>query len=73
MSDISRDLLAADALARQFGVAMNPRLRAALEGDTRFPARAASPRPQAPVSPETLPQNVVPLSPAQSGKGRKQA
>ncbi|WP_372577669.1 hypothetical protein [Ruegeria hyattellae] len=58
------DLLTTDRLARQFGVALNPRLRDAMEADLRFPARAASPRPEREQTQGSLPQNVVRLLPS---------
>ncbi|GAA6147353.1 hypothetical protein NBRC116586_04150 [Pseudooceanicola nitratireducens] len=43
MSDLFKTLLATDSLAQTHGVALHPRLRAAMQADLRFPARAASP------------------------------
>lgn len=62
MSKILTDLLATDAVARQFGVALKPDLRAAFEADLRFHSRAASPALKAPVADEDLPANTVRLS-----------
>ncbi|MEQ8429777.1 MAG: hypothetical protein RLN94_15110 [Roseovarius sp.] len=55
------DLLAMDATARRFGCGLNPRLRAAIEADLRYPSRAAAapPRPAAMAGP--LPANVTRL------------
>jgi len=56
------DLLAMDAVARRHGCALKPKLRQAIEADLSFPAHAASPRPETPVDPDTLPRNVLPLA-----------
>ncbi|MEL6682064.1 MAG: hypothetical protein AAFQ09_05400 [Pseudomonadota bacterium] len=37
------DLLAMDVFAHRTGVGLNPRLRAAIEADVQFPAKAAGP------------------------------
>lgn len=55
------DLLAMDAVASRHGCALKPKLRQAIEADLSFPIRAASPRPETPVDPDTLPHNVHPL------------
>ncbi|WP_419740825.1 hypothetical protein [Ruegeria sp.] len=55
------DLLAMDAVACRYGCALKPKLRQAIEADLTFPALAASPRPETPVDPNNLPQNVHPL------------
>lgn len=46
MSNFAKTLLATDSLASSFGVALNPKLRQAIEADLRFPAKAASPNSQ---------------------------
>lgn len=55
------NLLAMDAIASRHGCALKPKLRQAIEADLSFPVRAASPRPETPVDPNNLPQNVHPL------------
>jgi len=52
------DLLRIDALAQPHGCGLNPKLRAAIEADTRWPSKAASP-PSAEEAP--LPEGVIRL------------
>ncbi len=73
MSRILNDLLAMDRLASQFGCALNPKLRATMEADARFPARAAVPRPSAEVVSQTLPKNVTRLSDHMATKAKQSA
>lgn len=53
MDQSLKTLLAMDDMAARHGCGLNPKLRAALEADLRFPAKAASPCP-ADTDPETL-------------------
>jgi len=61
MTGTLADLLGMDANARRFGCGMNPRLRAAIETELRFPARAAGPAPRAEDTADPLPDNVTRL------------
>lgn len=54
-------LLAIDDVAQRTGSGLNPALRAAIEAQARFPSRAASPFPQDPIDPTSLPEGVTPL------------
>ena len=56
------DLLALDDVARASGCGLNPRLRAAIEAQCRFPSRAAGPDRAAPTRDEDLPANVTRLA-----------
>ncbi len=67
MSRALVDLLATDALARRFGIALNPRLRAAIEADLRFPAHAAGPGSQADATTVAEAENVIRLFPHMQG------
>ncbi|WP_412563195.1 hypothetical protein [Thalassobius sp. MITS945101] len=71
MNDLLKSLLAADQHARAFGTGLNPRLRAVIEADLRFPARATAPRPQTPISAEDMPDNVTPLHPQPPISGKR--
>lgn len=64
------DLLAMDAFAQRTGVGLNPRLRAAIEADVRFPAKRAGPIPE--VAPEDLPEEIAAFPQSDAGE-RKQA
>lgn len=70
MSRCLLDLLAMDRLAQRTGVGLNPRLRAAITADLRFPTKTAGPIPD--VAPQDLPEDVA-LFPHQRTKERKQA
>lgn len=67
------DLLAMDATAQRFGGGLNPKLRAALEADLRYPSRAAvtPPRPEDMADP--LPANVTRLADHALAPKRKKA
>lgn len=67
------ELLAWDTIAKRHGCGLNPRLRAAIVADVRFPARAASPLPRHPIDPDTLPAEVSALSTKRSKFKRKKA
>lgn len=71
MNDLLKSLLAADRQSRAFGTGLNPRLRAAIEADLRFPARAAAPRLQTPISAEDMADNVTPLHPQSPISGKR--
>lgn len=64
------DLLRMDALAQRYGCGLNPKLRAAIETDTRWPSKAASPPP---VEGTPLPQGVTRLHVSAPKPDRKQA
>ncbi|MDX8350408.1 hypothetical protein SLH49_20660 [Cognatiyoonia sp. IB215446] len=57
MSRALIDLLAMDAFAQRTGVGLNPRLRAAIEADIRFPAKRAGPIPE--IAPDDLPEDIA--------------
>ncbi|WP_299747782.1 hypothetical protein [uncultured Tateyamaria sp.] len=61
------DLLHMDALAQPYGCGLNPELRAAIEADTRWQSKAASP---ARVEGAPLPKGVtrLPVPAPQSGQ-----
>jgi hypothetical protein len=59
MSRIFADLLAMDALAQRTGAGLNPRLRAAIEAQSRFPSKVSGPIPD--IAPEDLPEGVTPI------------
>lgn len=63
------NLLRMDALAQSYGCGLHPKLRAAIEADTRWPSKAASP---AHFEGAPLPEEVtrLPLSAHQSGQKR---
>ncbi|MBV7407902.1 hypothetical protein [Maritimibacter sp. DP1N21-5] len=67
---ILTDLLAMDALASRYGCGINPRLKAAIETDLRFPAKAASPAPDGAGPARDAGGNVLPfpLDPPTSGR-----
>jgi len=68
------NLLATDQLTRRIGAGgLNPRLRAALEADLRFPARAASPQPTVPLADADLPESIQRLVPRPADREQKQA
>ena len=73
MDQTLTDLLAMDATAQRFGCGLNPRLRAALEADLRYPSRAAvaPPRPADMAGP--LPANVTRLADHAPERERKKA
>ncbi len=73
MSQIFNNLLAMDRLASQFGCALNPKLRTAMEAETRFPARASAPLPKPEDLSGHLPENVVRLADHCNTKGRQRA
>lgn len=73
MTKTFSDLLAMDKVARQYGCALKPALRAAMESDLRFPARAASPMPGEPLSDAELPTNVTRITGTPAGHERKRA
>ena len=73
LSQIMRDLLAMDSLARRYGCGLNPRLRVAVEADLRFPARAASPQPSAAQMQGPFAANVTRLAPLVDDPERKEA
>ena len=60
MSRIFTDLLAADALAKEFGVGLNPRLRDAIEKELVWPSKSSGPDAQVA---EAHGENVIPLAP----------
>jgi hypothetical protein len=73
MSQTLINLLAIDAKSAKFGCALKPELRAALEADLRFPARAASPLPSEDDMQGPLPDNVNRLADARQKTKRKTA
>ncbi|WP_120631294.1 hypothetical protein [Ruegeria sp. EL01] len=73
MTKTLTDLLAADAVASRYGCALKPKLRQAIEADLGFPARAASPRPEAPIAECDLPENVQSLSSHSAKTERRRA
>ena len=73
MSRMLGGLLAADDLARRFGAAPNPRLRAAIEADRGFPARSAGPAGSADAAAVADAENVVALAEHLHGGARVDA
>lgn len=60
MDAFLKNLLSLDATATAFGCGLNPALKAAIETDLRFLAKATVPNAQR--LPDNLPENVVPLA-----------
>ena len=73
MAKSLNDQLAADQIASRFGCALKPELRAAIQMDLRFPAKAASPLPQHGSLAGELPANVVRLGGKSGPQERKSA
>ncbi len=71
MARIFADLLAMDAAAQKAGCGLKPELRSAMEASMRFPAKAASPEPQAKDMVGELPDNVVRLGEAVAPPNRR--
>ena len=59
MSQLLTNLLAADMLAQQFGVSLNPKLRTAIVADLSFSATSAGPIPN--LNPQDIPDGVIAL------------
>ena len=63
MSDLLKSLFAADQVAQNFGVGLNPKLRDAIQAELRYPSKSAGPDHTIEDSAE-LPENVVRFAPA---------
>ena len=68
-----KNLLAVDDLAQRHGCGLNPKLRAMIEADLRFPAKATAPEVQTIPDGDHMPQNVVALEPAQQAVRKRSA
>ncbi|WP_299605446.1 hypothetical protein [uncultured Tateyamaria sp.] len=64
------NLLRMDALTQPYGCGLHPKLRAAIEADTRWPSKATSP---APVEGAQLPEGVTRLPLHAPRPGQKRA
>ncbi|MEL7213144.1 MAG: hypothetical protein AAGK92_10810 [Pseudomonadota bacterium] len=61
MSKTLTDLRGMDELSSRYGCGLNPKLKAAIEADLRFPAKAAAPLPRPDDTAGPLPENVIRL------------
>lgn len=73
MDKILSNLLKMDTKVQRFGCGLNPRLRAAITADLRFPARAAVPPPRPQDMAGPLPENVTRLADYLPEPDRKKA